>query len=223
MAAGTYYLKVQAADPFGQVRSFSLAVQVLAAPTALGAALDIYNSAGERVASLPLSPSSGVSSLILQQSVMVEGMAPGLGIAITDLSGAQRLLHWDGRNASGAAVSPGIYTLITRGSVASGVKTVSFQVLAAATAAPWAPRVGPNPAPAASHALTVQAPGSGQAWSAELYDLSGAQVRQGGGAAGVNGALPLHGLASGVYLVQVRTRDGLGREWRWTLKAAVLR
>jgi len=224
VASGSYYVKVDVTDPFGQVSAFILPVQALGAPGAAASALDIYNPAGERVASLPLSPSAGLSDLSLLNAVVVPGQAPGLQVAVQSLNGFSYSLHWNGLNSAGAAVASGTYTLRPRAeSGSTTVKTLSFTVLDAPATAPLPPLLAPNPAPAGATTLQVQAPASGQPWSADLYSLSGARILHSSAPAGVGLALPLDHFSAGLYFVEVRTRDSLGRAWRWTLKAAIVR
>lgn len=224
VAPGTYYLKVETRDPFGQATAFDLTVQALAAPLDGAGALDIYNSAGERVASLALSPAAGIVDYSLAQDSFVAGASGGLVIHCVDSSGAPQTLVWDGRNGAGQTVAAGIYTLMPRSQAGtSSLKAIAVTVLSAPGLEPVAPRLAPNPAQPGATSLRIQGPASGQDWTLDLYNVAGERVRQGGGKSGSLLQVPLAGLSAGVYVAEIRTLDGQGRAWRWALKAAILR
>ena len=223
LSSGVYYFKVEARDAFGLTTSTVLPVQLLSAPNSQVLALDVFNSAGERVASLPLSPPAAAGGVRLLNAVVVPGESP-LQVQTTDSSGAVRTLNWDGLNATGTALASGSYTLRAAGQ-GPGLADLQlpFAVLAGPGAVPTAPHIAPNPVPAAATTLVVLAPGGGGPWRVELYDLAGGLLRSGGAAPGAAVLLPLGPISSGVYLAVVHSRDAQGREHHWTLKAAVLR
>ena len=224
VAPGTYYLKVETRDPFGQATVFDLAVQALAAPLDGAGTLDIYNSAGERVASLALSPAASIVDFSLAQDSFVAGASGGLVIHCVDSSGAPQTLVWDGRNAAGQAVAAGVYTLLPRSQAGtSSLKAIDLTILSAPGLEPTAPHLAPDPAQPGATSLSIQGPASGQDWTLNLYNVAGERVRQGGGKSGALLQVPLAGLSGGLYVAEIRTRDGQGRPWRWELKAAILR
>lgn len=223
VSAGVYYVKVESTDPFGQTDATTLPVQVLPSDPSSSTALSVYNAAGERVASLPLSPSSGISDIEALNAILVPGVEP-LRLRVVDLSGAVHLLSWDGIGALGSPLRSGTYTLRARGlSGAQADRQWSFAVLDAPGGRPAAPLVAPNPVPSGAGSLQVLAPGGGCAWRVDAFDLSGALIAQAQGRPGRPLGLPLRGLGPGVYLIHVRARDPQGQDWRWTLKAALLR
>jgi hypothetical protein len=177
------------------------------------------------VASLPLSSTGAVSGLVLLNGSVVPGRS-SLQLQVTEANGSVQDLSWNGLGASGGAVQSGTYTLRTRG---QGLGTVaiekSFSVLDAPGTSATAPLLAPNPVPAGSGSLLVLAPGIDAGWSARLYTLAGELVTEGSALPGasVSLSLPAGRVSGGIYLVVARCRDASGVEWRWTLKAAVLR
>lgn len=223
LSSGVYYLKVQTRDPFGQTSATVLPVQLLAVGDAQILALEVFNSAGEQVASLPLSPAAAAGGVRLLNAVVIPGESP-LQMQTTDIKGLTSLLNWYGLNAAGVALASGSYTMraASQGPGHADVQ-FSFTILNSAVEAPAAPHIAPNPVPAGAAGLTVLAPGGATPWSVELYDLSGALVASGSAGPGVAATLPLGSVSGGIYLAVVRTRDAHGLTRQWTLKAAILR
>lgn len=223
VSAGVYYLKIESTDPFGQTDASTLAVQVLPSDPSAMTALSAYNSAGERVASIPVSPSAGISDIEALNSVLVPGVDP-LRLRVTALDGTTHAVQWDGIGELGSPLKSGTYTLRARGLAGSqSDRQWSFAVLDAPGQRPSAPLIAPNPVPSSAASLRIVAPGGGCAWRMDAFDLTGSLVAQAQGRPGQDLRLALRDLGPGVYLVHVQARDGQGQDWQWTLKAALLR
>lgn len=219
VGSGTYTAVASATDPFGQTTTSSAALQALAAPQSLAAAIDIFNSAGERVATLSLPPTGSVSDLHPVSKAFAAGDGNGLVLQYLDGQGQRRSVAWDGRGDGGLTLGSGSYWAKSRG--LNGSVVTGLVLLAAPEAALAAPVLGPSPARASDSAWVIRCSGAQGPWSAELYTLDGSRARQAQGT-GPELRLPLQGLGEGIYLVCVRCKDADGHEHRWRLKTALL-
>jgi len=232
VAGGSYYVKVQSTDPYGNVSTLSQGVTVL--PSLGSDSVAIFNSAGELVRTLPL-PASGspVTDISVNGASVGAGKLPVVSFHLTTANGAASDYGWDGCNSLGQPVQSGSYLVrLVRTVAGTGtvVKVLAVTVLAlpgstersaldAAIIAPqpWTPAQGPG--------LTVAYPAlPGHQVRAQLYDLAGELVTQGLDASG-SGQLtvPVARAAGGVYLLRLEAFKGSALLAARTMKVAVLR
>jgi hypothetical protein len=219
VGSGTYTAVASATDPFGQTSTNSASVQALAAPAPEAAAIDIFNSAGERVATLVLPPTGSVSDLRAVGKAFAPGPGSGLVLQYLDGQGQAQSVSWNGRGDGGLALQSGSYWAKSRGQ--NGSVVTGLVLLEGPDAPLEAPNVGPSPARSRDGAWTVRCPGAPGPWSAELYTLDGGRVQDAQGL-GAELRLPLQGLGEGIYLIVVRCLDADGHEHRWRLKTALV-
>lgn len=219
VGSGTYTAVASATDPFGQTSTDSASVQALAAPAPEAAAIDIFNSAGERVATLVLPPTGSVSDLRAVGKAFAPGPGNGLVLQYLDGLGQTQSVSWNGRGDSGLALKSGSYWAMSRGQ--NGSMVTGLVLLDGPDVALEPPSVGPSPARGRDGAWIVRCPGAPGPWSAELYALDGARVQAALGQ-GPELRLPLQGLGEGIYLVVVRCLDADGHEHFWRLKTALV-
>jgi hypothetical protein len=227
VSAGIYYVKAEYRDPFGHTSSFIEPTQVLA--TGGADLLRIYNSAGELVWTEALSYTA--AALDMPPGFVVEQGAAGamvngpLGVKVIDRGGAVHLLDWDGRNAQGNPLDSGTYLvqLVAKGETSSQVlEARSVTLLKAPNALrPLASaRLAPNPLRGDGDGRLDFDPVAGGRISAQLYSLAGELVLTAHGDASAGTlALPVQGLAGGVFVVRVTlvnsagTRDTAVLKW----------
>jgi flagellar hook assembly protein FlgD len=233
VANGVYYAKMETQDPFGATQSYSEAFSVLS--TADQASVEVFNSAGERVRSMPLAGALPVDMRALAESFLggVDASGQpvgGLRLALKQAGGETPLL-WDGLNDQGEPLGSGSYTVVLSRTQAGGsrvVKTLNVVLLAGvdeglqkslASAV-----VAPNPVRGEAVPVRVRydLPPRGSA-VCRLYDLAGQLVAQGADVAGTGSVDLQAGFAGGVYLIEFRIQDGAAILGRRTLKAAVVR
>ena len=229
VSTGVYYVKMQTIDPFGSISSVILPVAVLdARPVQY---LEVFNSAGERVRSIPLPAALGTNGFELGSDTLLVGNAsvPGLKIDVRLGQGQVLSSQWDGKNESGDWVESGVYSIVLtsrQGSEGTRVMAKSVQVLRAPEedAAQGAHPLE-NPLPAAQGDLRITyAYRSGLQASVILYTLAGEHVGEADDAA-QSGMLHLDArrLSAGVYLARLEVREGHRVCGRKTLKIALLR
>jgi flagellar hook assembly protein FlgD len=233
VANGTYYAKLESVDQFGATQSFSEAFSVLS--TADQASVEVFNSAGERVRTIPLNGALPLDIRALNGS-FVGGVdaagnpVDGLRLGLKDSSG-ETIKLWDGLNDQGGALASGSYTVVLSRTDAGGshiVKTLSVVLLASVNEGLQlslaSAQAAPNPVRGAGVPLTVYytLPPQGSA-TCRLYDLAGQLVAQGEDL-GATGTVVLNaGFAGGVYLLEFRIQNGSAILGRRTLKVAVVR
>ncbi len=116
VSGGQDYAKIQVTDSFGHVTSLVDSVTVIQA--AYTQKLNVYNSAGEIVAQVPLTSTAMTSRFEVPQPSKVLELDPATGLPLTGFSilligenGQQVWTQWSGLNGQGIPVSPGLYTL----------------------------------------------------------------------------------------------------------------
>ncbi len=235
--SGTYYIKADIVDAFGQVTTLQTSVQVIKAVTQNE--LNIYNSAGELVVRLPLPPdgNSLFAGLRLPSDSFGAKYDASTGAAtsfftvmVTDEQGHEFTVNWDGRNAQGLPVASGSYTaqlVYTAPGVGSAhvVESKGFIVLQSGNAASLAGSYAcPNPSLHGADIVVHYPAAPPYSGGAQLYTLSGAHVGQAQDP-GNSGLLSFstQGLASGVYLIRVEKLSGGAVAGSTTIKVAVVR
>lgn len=209
--AGTYYLKAEIKDPFGQVTSLSKALQV--APMSNERWLKIFNSAGELVyqKALPadlrdMNPSLG--HYAPEYSAQSGAALNPLRLDFRDAAGAGISQWWDGRNLRGEPVESGSYTLQlvqSRPGSQASVETLKIQVLRSATGAPFSEaRFSANPARILESVDLYYAPVAGAGAQVQVFGISGERVLSASDL-GATGRLRLFfpRMASGIYFVEL--------------------
>lgn len=221
-SAGIYYLQVNSTDAFGQTTTNILPVQVLASAASYSVQLGIYNSAGERVASVPVQGCATAGGLKLLNSEVAAAGGQVLKVEVSGLDGRHYEISWDGTGESGEVLTPGSYTAALQ-SRSGVIYSEAFVLLAGPGQRPAAPRIAPNPVPAGENRLRVLCPSSpGLRWSAELYTLTGDKLDRVEGS-GETLDFPLARIAPGLLFVRATAKDEGGHNWHWLLKGAVLR
>jgi flagellar hook assembly protein FlgD len=235
---GMYYFKMEIVDPFGTVTAYSKEVAVLG--NSPEDSLEVFNSAGELVKSIPLGAyPGGLSDFNFSgQGSMAGGLDPATGqpqgrleLELKDGLGASHAAAWDGTNQDGRPVASGVYTVkLVRTQMGQGrtVKSKSVTVINAlgspASLAADSARVGPNPLRGASNFVLSYKPAAQGRGCARIYNLAGELVSLGqDGDGGGSFTLPAQGLAAGIYLVEFEIREGRAVLARKGIKAVILR
>jgi hypothetical protein len=211
VSSGTYYFRLQAVSPFGQISSWIAPVSVLDLPAQ--SSLTIFNSAGEVVEDVPVG----------SYAAQLYGISPAKGgLTLSFLDGSTRAFVWNGRNNQGQAVSSGTYIAELVATVPGGMNKVQdFPItwINPGAGGAAAPRAYPNPAQAGSRGPWISYQGS--AATASLYNVAGELLAQaadqGGGFIRFN-APPL---AAGIYVVDFEGQNA-GMTLRSRIKWAVL-
>lgn len=216
VSGGTYTIMVQTTDPYGSVQSWTKSVTVI--PQALSQSLDIYNSAGELVATL--NPSSFSSLPIVNigfgnssRSAFVLGSGSGVKFMMQNSSGGQVTTTWDGKSNSGQVVSPGSYIvqLVDNDNGRIVVQSKSFVVLGDLSSSSFRLIMGPNPVGPTDHELVFSFSGiqAGQTAHVKLYNVAGELIGQAAGSVGGNRVVVRVGnWSSGLYVVVAESHDG---------------
>jgi hypothetical protein len=234
VASGTYTFKVEFAKPDGSIVAVIKTVQVQNVDGQQ--TLEVFNSAGELVARHSLSGAAAEgNSLRLGSATLVTGSLAdgsamgGLDIYMKTPAGPEALWTWDGRNAQGAWVNSGVYTLQLTHTYPGGrreVEVKSFTVLRGLDGdLPGGQVVAvPNPVRGEASPTLRFAPAPGFGLEARLYNLAGEAVGQVQGDAGT-GSLTFGGpdLASGTYVAVLRFTEGGGQRRLVRLKVAIVR
>jgi hypothetical protein len=229
VGGGVYVLKLDVTDPFGSVESWERSVEVLPAPAAQ--ALDIYNSAGERVARLGAASASGLPLTGLgfrnpDKAVYAPAEGASVEFLLRDAAGAAVGASWDGRSDLGRQVAPGTYTaqLVDLRGGRMAVVSKTFTLLRAAGEA-FNALAAPNPAGPGDLFVGIRVGGlrQGEAAWARLYALDGALAESAAPSADGVIRLKLAGLAPGTYMAVLEC--GLNRvaRARLALKIALRR
>jgi hypothetical protein len=217
VAGGVYYIKVEVKNPFGQVSAFSSAVNVLRSDSPVF--VEIFNSAGELVRSLPAP--GGYQSVGLKLSH--QAMAPGVGaepLTISFSSGGS--VTWDGLNSRGEQVSPGNYQVKVRSARTGLDYAGSVTVLKGRPAGGWDIEFYSNPHKASTGLFRFSLTGlvAPSQINGSLYNAAGELVAR---------AVPLGGAwlgfaptpSSGIYFVEIVVQDQ-GQTRRIVKKAAII-
>ena len=237
VGGGMYSIILTITDPWGRVSTLQQVVQAL--PQEPSSALLIFNSAGEEVQRL-LPPASlggarissldlGAGSLLVDGQGANGGSGEPLKLTLHSEFGSSAMLDWNGLNALGRPVDPGVYTLelVTTAPDGNGtliIATRSVQVLKSGARLLQDLGVAPQPWTPAGGPLHLRfKPCPGLQVVASLYNVAGELVRQ-AGAPGVGGGMDLEarGLAPGIYLLQARLMQGAGVLDRATVKVALM-
>jgi hypothetical protein len=234
---GIYTIKAEIVDQFGQVTTLQRSIQVISVVPQNS--LDIFNSAGELVASLPL-PALGTGrfqSLAMDESNYapqydsVSGAVVGgsLTLKLKDEQGADYSVSWDGRNSLGVPVASGNYIaelvyFAPGGGGRRVVESKSIVVLQGSASADFAGAYAyPNPAQRGGD-LKISYPVSARyGASAKLYNLAGELISQAEDHA-KSGIFTFSSadLASGVYAVELDKLSGGTLVARTILKVAIV-
>ena len=235
--SGVYTIKAEIIDPFGQITSLQQSVQVLDAEPENS--LNIYNSAGERVAQVPL-PAVGTgrfTSLSLPESTFGSQVdvasstvaGPGFEIQLVDEKGVPASVYWNGVTSQGLPVSSGSYTaeLIYSGGGATASRVVEAKGFVVIQAGAYASLEGayayPNPVTKDAPISIAYPVSTGSVALARLYALNGELVAQCEDRPGTGLlSFPPKRLAGGVYLIDVEKVNGAAVLVRTTLKVAVV-
>jgi hypothetical protein len=208
---GSYWFKFEVRQSDDRVTAFTLGVLVSRPdqPEALG----VYNSAGERVARLPLPEGADASAFQLSAS-----SGSGFDAIVPLKGGGSVTIPWDGNGTHGQPLSSGTYWV--RAETKGPSRSEAFSLLQGPRSS-GSLQVGPNPLGSQGAWRLVFEPRPGQQARAQLYDLSGALVKRAQGPA--NGRLDLsaEGLAGGVYLLVLQVDGPL--PYRLIAKLAVVR
>jgi flagellar hook assembly protein FlgD len=232
---GTYYAKLSVMDAFGSVQSYSETFSLMS--TADVASVEIFNSAGERVRTIPLPSSVLPVDMRALDDSFLGGLDPntgqplgGLRLRLKDNNGEQPLV-WDGLNDQGQVLASGVYTVQLTRTQAGGarvVKTLSVTLLASVDEGIQrslaSATVAPNPLRGAGVPMHIfyKLPPRGSA-NCRLYDLAGQLVAQGADITGSGDVRLDAAFAGGIYVLEFRLMDGSAILGRRILKAAVVR
>ena len=235
---GIYYLQETSTDSFGNLKTVTVPISVIS--TASQASLEVYNSAGELVKTIPVNNLAGLpTDLTLQSTTFAVSTDPATGQASGGLSMNLKLSNtstqpvlWDGTSNQGAPVSSGTYIIKLTYSQAGQlmvVKTVSVTLLQgpdlSTKSALAGAVVAPNPFNASSGQqlqlfYTVPVQGYG---AVRVYDLAGELVSQAQDPDKTGRIILKAGPAGGVYLLELEIRQGAAVLGKRVLKVAVLR
>jgi hypothetical protein len=228
---GDYLVSIIWRDSNGEFTTLSSPVMVVrsSAPQAVA----VYSPSGERVATLP-----GRSIGQLVDFTLPDGpsfVSPGEGqggaglrVLLRAANGQQALTYWDGRNASGAAASSGVYLLELQSQQAGGEALQverSVTLLRAPSRLSARGALVPNPAGAGTASVTLEYhPISGCVASAQVFDLSGSRVCQAQSSSATGRlSIPIQSLSAGVYLVRFAQVQGGATLASSMLKLAIVR
>jgi hypothetical protein len=213
VANGTYTMKMDIQDQYGDVTTVTLSVLVLR--PAQGQSISIFNGAGERVGQLALPADADLNSLTLEQ-----GSGSEARLDYQSPSGGGQVV-WTGLNPDGSRIANGSYLLRAQGP--DGSKALAFTLLRGPVDGGRL-LVSPNPVLSGEDRLRMDyaVPDGGLTVHARLYNLAGELVREAIDPVG-NGTLwmTVSGLSSGIYLV-VLDVDG-PNAYRQKQKVALVR
>ena len=232
VAGGTYYLKLDIVDPYGNVTSLVKSITVVDAPYEQD--LTVFNSAGEAVAHLPIRSGPGVRMSVPQTSkalTLDPVTGQPMGGFVINLSlpgGGASSVTWNGLNDQGQLVAAGNYTLVlTTQEPGSTTRQTQGLVLLKVPGGMTLgqPHAWPQPWAGGPLAVAFQAVPAGDQVVARVYNMPGELVLQ-GWADGASGQLQLYNaqkLAAGIYLVELTWRHGEALKERKVIKLAVTR
>jgi hypothetical protein len=213
-ANGEYFVKVDSIDPYGVVRTVTLAVTVARKVAKL--TILVYNSAGEVVRHLTGLEAASVpqaNQVVLSSEVIQPGSAPGDAHPTLTVSLAGSLSTvWDGRTDNGTMVADGTYFVEVRSEGEAGTNTVVVKSVSVLSA-PKQDRVRMEP-----NVLTRAKPVGvarskpGETLHAVIYTAAGEKAGVVWGRPGEGSvAWDSTGKASGVYLLVITVDDDEGR------------
>jgi hypothetical protein len=231
VSGGTYYVKAQMTDSFGTVQTWIQGVTVLPRPATQ--ILEIFNSAGEMVATLGSPALSGkqITSLgfpsASHAAFSLGSGGGGVALLVGDSQGGTTTLNWDGKTSSGAQASSGSYIVEVVDDDASHgvVMSKGFEVLDSPLGQGFSPIAVPNPLGPQDQRLSISLGGTlpaGQSSVVTLYNLAGELVAQ--GVAGSGSGLIILSIgrwSSGIYVADVELRSGSAVLSRKLLKIAI--
>ena len=222
---GVYTVKIEATDRFGHVTTWTNTVQVIPAEEA--GPIEVYNSAGERVAAVhPPAGLGAIRDFVLLNSSGIAGGQSGEGIVlrVRDEHGNEAVVEFSGRGDRGQLLDSGSY-VFKLGGTGQGAQSRSFsaQIMRLEEAA-LAATLAPNPVGADGWVQVQVPPLDGLPAWARVFNLAGEEVIpavQAEQAGSVR--LDLSGLASGVYIIQAGRGLSAQRMRRyWILKTALV-
>jgi hypothetical protein len=238
VAGGIYYIHIQTVDPFGQVTSYTLPITVL---EPLGDnQVSIFNSAGELVYHLDFaSITMTATDLVLDRYAFApafDAAGNALSKVTGSLEGGGGVLgswSWDGRNAFGEVVSPGVYSVVLTSIIPNAVpltKTWQIQVLDPVDGSDPKPVVLDAPisqTSLASHGGNVVVryrPAATLSAEATLYNLAGERISHGVDSSG-SGTLLLaaNACSAGVYFIAFEYLSPSATRKQNVLKTAIFR
>ena len=218
VASGTYQVVISIDTPLGTSSSYSGNMTVIHNVGEIQ--VDVYNSAGEKVVTLPsTSNRAGLGLSVSSQATGSGGMLHTIRFG----DRPQDQVVWDERNGEGDRVAQGVYHLKVRQMSNQG----SIPLLSGSVTVLHMPEgepellAGPNPL-MADQPLVVQVSGASEVAWAGLYNLAGELVAE-------QGLVPplftwdFSGdhLASGVYLIVVEIQTTNGDRRRITRKISI--
>jgi hypothetical protein len=238
VANGVYYVKVTSTDPFGNVTTTTVSVNVIGVEDQ--ESVEIFNSAGEVVRKFDL---SGVTATVQNIALNMAGgqsavpastdlstglVTGGVNLTLTLANGATQTMFWDGLGSAGAPLQSGTYLLElvrTQPGQTSTIKSISVTLLQAKNSSALqvasSAKVGPNPV-LKGGVLQVHYQPNRQNWvQAKLYNESGELVAQATDFG--TGTLKFGaGYSGGIYLLDFEVRGGDLVVARRILKVAVV-
>ena len=232
VAGGTYYLKLDAVDSYGNVSSLVKTVVVVDAP--FQQALTIYNSAGEAVAHLPILSGPGlrmsvpVTSKVVSLDPATGQPVGGFAINLALPDGGNSTLTWNGLNDQGQLVDAGSYTVVLTTQTPSSTERQTQGLIllkAPDLMSLGSPHMAPQPWAGGPLAVLFNPLPAGDRVLVRVYDMPGELVLQ-GGADGSGGKVQLQGaekLAAGIYLVELTWTHGQALKGRQVTKLAITR
>jgi hypothetical protein len=233
VSGGIYLIKVQQKDSFGDITSWTQAVNVLPPPAS--EALKIFNSAGELVDSIDLSSYGQVNDFALQSSnsnqnsyvISSDGSQGGVTFLLKQQT-SNTPMTWNGLNGQGQEVASGTYMaelVTTAPGGASVVDSKSFTLLDTEGSTPKIIE-GPNPVGPKDTVIVLNygALTSGEFGSLKLYDLAGQLVATASAPSGSQSlSMAIGHWAPGIYIGVFEVRMGGGVVSRQFLHIAMER
>ena len=222
---GEYFVKVDSVDPYGVVKSVTLAVTVARKVATLS--ILVYNAAGEVVrhltdieaASVPAANQVALSAEVIQPGSTLMGVDTTLTVSVAN--GPSVL--WDGRTDDGAMVADGTYFVEVKSEGEGGSGTIVVKAVSVlGVLRPDTVRVMPNVLTGAARVGKVSAT-LGETVRITVYTAAGEEAAVVWGDAGAGTASwDSTGAASGLYLLVADLYDATGKyEGRKILKAIV--
>jgi flagellar hook assembly protein FlgD len=234
VAGGQYYAQIKTTDSFGHSSTLVDSVTVIQA--VLSQQLNVYNSAGEVVAQVPLTATAMTSRFEVPQPSKALSLDPATGLPLSGFqilliasTGQQIWTQWNGLNSQGIPVGPGLYTLeLVTEEPGQGLQRLDKQVqvlTAPLTLSLGKPIVAPQPYRSGTLTVFFKALPGNESIHGRLYNQAGELVleswgRSGGGRLALDQASKL---ASGVYVLELTWVRGSGVVERQMAKVAVAR